>query len=567
MKWTHDTLFEFEPVKKFIYLTTLILTTVLVLLFTIFWSTTNHYVQKNAHENLSFVIGRLQNDLDSCLADLKKCGERLAASENIQNFLSNDVRYLDTQMVINEFQATMAQSQYMTGAVIFDTEGYFYRYGNAAFSNEFLRSQSYAIPEKSGFSTMVYEDQSYLAYWQGIYYLDHTTMPHLGTVAALMPMTSVANLLNQYDINQDITLLLMDGDQVIISGGLGDSLPPSENTVYIESVSLRQKPYQLVVYLPRDRVFPYSLMLVLTGVMAIIFILGCVFYYLHRINLSVSAPIDQVVREICSISGSARSRIPLSSLPWLNNMIVSINQLLARVEDYSHRAFDTQQRLYEAELDKQKMDLYLLRKQINAHFAYNSLNTIHAIAAESGQKDIQMIATGLAQLMRYAYAPDEYINLFDEMQLIEQYVDIMNIRFNHKFQVNYNVDDRLCEYIILRQMIQPLVENALIHGLENKTENCILSITGEIIEEKSSFLKITVEDNGIGIEKKVLEKIQFRLAENTKDYSPSGIAMVNIHRRIQLYYGSSYGLHIDSVPGGGTLVSFTFPLISDPNLN
>ena len=567
MKFVHNTFLQFEPVKKFIYSTTLILTTVLVGLFSVYWTTTNHYVQKNAYENLSFIIGRLQNDLDICLTDVKKCGERLAANENIQNFLSSDIRYLDTQTVINEFLATMAQSDYQTGAIIFDEEGYFYRYGNANFSNEFLTGLRNTLPKKSGFFTITYEEQSYLAYLQSIYDLDRITMPFLGTLIALMPMSSIAGLLNEYNIYQDVTLLFMDGENVLVSGGLWDSLPASQKMVYIESVNLHQKPYQLVVYLPQDRVFPYSLILMLTGVMAIVLILGCVFYYLRKINLSVSAPIDQVIREICAISGSARSRVSLSNLPWLNKMIVSINQLLARVEEYSHRAFDTQQRLYEAELDKQKMDLYLLRKQINAHFAYNSLNTIYAIAGESQQKDIQSIAVGLAQLMRYSYAPDEYINLFDEMQLIEQYIDIMNIRFNHKFKVVYNVDDRLCEYIILRQMIQPLVENALIHGLENKTENCVLLITGEIVETESSYLKITVEDNGIGIEKEILDKIQSRLITDTEDYSPSGIAMVNIHRRIHLYHGIQYGLRIDSVLGRGTKVSFTFPLIVDPNID
>lgn len=571
MKLLHNTLLQFTPVKKFIYFTTLVLTFFLIGLFGIYWSTTNYYVQKNAHENLSFIIGRLQNDLDSYLEDLKKCSERIASSEQIQHFLSNETRYINTQTVINEYKATVAQSDCMSGAIIYDSEGFFYRYGNAAFSNEYLIDLGSQLPTKTKFSTITYDEQNYLVFIQGIYDFKQISMPQVGTIIAIMPMNFIVDLLNQYNIYEDVTLLLMDSSQddncVIASGGKETTLPDNPNSVYIESINLQQQPYQLIVYLPRARVFPYSLMLVLSGMMAILFMLGCLFYYLRKVNTSFSAPIDQMIKEICAISGNARARVSLSTLPWLNKMIISINQLLARVEEYSHRAFETQQRLYEAELDKQKMDLYLLRKQINAHFAYNSLNTIHAIAAEHGQQDIQLIAAGLAQLMRYSYAPDEYINLFDEMQLIEQYIGIMNIRFNHKFTVNYNVDDRLCQYIILRQMIQPLVENAMLHGLENKTGDCILTIDGEIVEQEKNFLRITVHDNGIGMTKDILEKIQSRLSQKVEDFSPSGIAIVNIHRRIQLYYGDYYGLQIQSAPEYGTRVSFTFPLISDPNLD
>lgn len=249
-------------------------------------------------------------------------------------------------------------------------------------------------------------------------------------------------------------------------------------------------------------------------------------------------------------------------------MITSVNDLLSRVEEYSHRAFETQQRLYEAELSKQKMDLYLLRKQINAHFAYNSLNTIHALAAEHDENDIQLIATGLAELMRYSYSPEEYINIFDEMQLVDQYVAIMNIRFQDKFAVEYNVDDRLCQYVILRQMIQPLVENALVHGLENKPGNCKLIINGEIFQPdgQPSYLKISIMDNGVGMPPTVLEKCRKKLNEKSTDFSPDGIAIVNIHRRIQLYFGAQYGLQIQSFPGCGTTVSFTFPLKRDSTI-
>lgn len=382
-----------------------------------------------------------------------------------------------------------------------------------------------------------------------------------------MPASSIIALMGQYSIYDNIFFLLTEGENTILKTEQEDAVNWT-GTIYTESASLSSKSYQITACIPKSSLFPYDQIFIFVA-----FGTACIFFcimsfYILKLNRAISIPIDTVIKEVSHITGSARGRLSLSDAPWLNPMITSVNDLLSRVEEYSHRAFETQQRLYEAELSKQKMDLYLLRKQINAHFAYNSLNTIHALAAEHDENDIQLIATGLAELMRYSYSPEEYINIFDEMQLVDQYVAIMNIRFQDKFAVEYNVDDRLCQYVILRQMIQPLVENALVHGLENKPGNCKLIINGEIFQPdgQPSYLKISIMDNGVGMPPTVLEKCRKKLNEKSTDFSPDGIAIVNIHRRIQLYFGAQYSLQIQSFPGCGTTVSFTFPLKRDSTI-
>lgn len=560
--------FSDRPAKKLLFSFSLILMCGLISLIGILTAFANYYIQKNAHENLTFVISRLSNDLDNCLQDLSKSCESLATNTRIQRFLYEEQRYTDTQTVIDTYNTVASQSSYINGAVLFDREGYFYRYGSVSFSNADCLSLYENIPEQSGYRLVSFKDAPYLCYMQGVYNFEDRSMPHIGYAVVFTRLNLITELLNQYNIYNNLSLLLTRNGEIIASGGAEGSLPEKGSSVYMESCDLRTKPYQLTVYIPKGDVFPYNTALILLIIGACILIALMMTAYIQHINSSLTTPIDTVIQELCGISGNAHSRLSPSDVPWLNRMITSINELLARVEEYSHRAFDTQQRLYEAELDKQKMDLYLLRKQINAHFAYNSLNSIHAIAAEHDERDIQLIAAGLAELMRYSYSPEEYINIFEEMQLIDQYIAIMNIRFRDKFQVEYNFDDRLCEYMILRQIIQPLVENALLHGLENKTEDCCLWIDGSIDETDpdTPFLTISVRDNGIGIPEDKLRDYQKRIAEQKENYSPSGIAMINIHRRIQLYHGAKYGLTITSREGEGTAVSFTFPLVRDSSL-
>ena len=560
--------FTDKPAKKLFFSLTMILMCGLIGLIGVLTAFANYYIQKNAHENLTFVISRLSNDLDNCLQDLSKSCENFATNTRIQQFLSDEQRYTGTQTVIDVYTSIASQSNFISGAVLFDRQGYFYRYGGTNFSNAECAGLYASIPGKSGYRLITLNDTSYLCYMQGIYDFDDRSMPLVGYAIVFARLSLIEDLLRQYNIYDTLSLLLTCGEDIVATGGAKNTLPESRSSVYMESCALRTKPYQLIVYIPTGSLFPYNTALVFLILGACTLIALMMSVYINHINSTLTTPIDTVIQEICAISGNAHSRVSPSDVPWLNRMITSINELLSRVEEYSHRAFDTQHRLYEAELNKQKMDLYLLRKQINAHFAYNSLNSIQAIAAEHDEKDIQLIACGLAELMRYSYSPEEYINIFEEMQLIDQYIAIMNIRFQDRFQVEYNFDDRLCEYVILRQMIQPLVENALLHGLENKTQDCCLWIDGSIDESdpEAPFLTITVRDNGIGIPEEKLRDYQKRIAEQPEDYAPSGIAMINIHRRIRLYCGEKYGLTISSWKDEGTSVSFTFPLVRDPGL-
>ncbi len=558
-------LFTNKPVKKLFVFLSFILAGVIISLVAVMTVFVNHYIQKNAHENLTFVISRLSNDLDDCLQDLCKSSDNFSASTTVQEFLSNPKRYTDTQRVLDFYTNVASQSNYLNGAVLFDMEGHFYRYGNLYFTNKECIDLFQTLPQKSSYQVITLNGVSYFCHIQGIYNFKDSSMRQLGYILVFTRINMITNLLSQYSIYHNLSLLLTDEQAVIASGGADNALPKNKNAVYMEECNLRTKPYQLIVYIPKGSLFPYNTALFLLISIACILIVCMMGAYIKLINITITVPIDSTIREICTINGSAHSRLSPTDSPWLNQMIISINDLLSRVEEYSHRAFDTQQRLYEAELDKQKMDLYLLRKQINAHFAYNSLNSIYAIAAEHDEQDIQLIATGLAQLMRYSYSPEEYINIFDEMQLIDQYIAIMNIRFRDKFSYEYDFDDRLCAYVILRQIIQPLVENALLHGLENKTENCLLRIVGKIVEHPADepYVQIIVSDNGIGIPAGKLQEFQTRLHQQEENYAPTGISLINIHRRIQLYHGRLYGLTIESAEGVGTSVTVTFPLIQD----
>ena len=176
------------------------------------------------------------------------------------------------------------------------------------------------------------------------------------------------------------------------------------------------------------------------------------------------------------------------------------------------------------------------------------------------------MADGLAQIIKHRHTGDDLRNLFLELEMVGEYVAVMNIRFDDKFIVDYDVHDELVECLVPGLVLQPVVENALLHGLQNTDGEARLHISG-YIEDDAVFL--VVFDNGIGISSEKLNDIQqgLNLEQNLIGHFPepglSGVALSNIQRRIRLWFGNAYGLSIDSTPHEGTTVIIRLPIIRE----
>jgi two-component system sensor histidine kinase YesM len=148
--------------------------------------------------------------------------------------------------------------------------------------------------------------------------------------------------------------------------------------------------------------------------------------------------------------------------------------------------------------------------------------------------------------------------------MVEKYIAVMNIRFGGKFMAEYDVDDKLVEYLIPGLMIQPIVENALIHGLQGKDDKALVHICG-YVDDNAVYIEIF--DNGIGFSPDKLTELQsiLEICEAGDYLEPglSGVALTNIQRRILSWFGNGFGLSVDSVPQEGTTVIIRLPAIRD----
>ena len=211
--------------------------------------------------------------------------------------------------------------------------------------------------------------------------------------------------------------------------------------------------------------------------------------------------------------------------------------------------------------DEQKMrkaDLRLLQEQINPHFLYNTLDTIvWLIEGNKSDEAVNMVVT-LSDFFRLVLSKGhEFISLREEKQHISSYLEIQEVRYRDILEYDIQIDPMLYDYRILKLTLQPLVENALYHGIKYKRARGYIHV---IVEKVGDVLLFTVKDDGVGMSRQDLEQLR-REIERPCSETEKGFGLANVNERIHMYFGSEYGMTIESEKGAGTTVQITIPAI------
>lgn len=237
-----------------------------------------------------------------------------------------------------------------------------------------------------------------------------------------------------------------------------------------------------------------------------------------------------------------------------------VNAMLGKIEEANETLLMTRERLYVTELEKKQSEVNALHSQINPHFLYNTLECVRSIAKYRNVNEIVKISTAMAHIFRYSIKAEEFVAIRDELDIVQSYFSIMNIRFQERFRFVLNVDEKLLDCRMLKMILQPIVENAFYHGLEQMYGQGAVTLT---ITAEAGRIALIVKDDGAGIAPGKLRQLTEALAQRNNSISLQernrSIGLVNIANRIALVYGPSYGISIDSEPDKGTRVRIEIP--------
>ncbi len=228
-----------------------------------------------------------------------------------------------------------------------------------------------------------------------------------------------------------------------------------------------------------------------------------------------------------------------------NRLVGELDQLITHISESKERE----------DLAKYQM----LQSQINPHFLYNTLDSIRMMAVLRDQEEIAEALISLSRLFRYCIRQgDRLVSVREELQQAKNYLMLQSLRYQDRLQVKYQVDEQVLDRMMPKVLLQPLLENALIHGVQDMESGCVVTITVRQAPEGTQFF---IHDNGKGIARENLEAIRKKLQDGTSE----SIGLANVNERLRLYYNHSAGLIIQSDPGKGTTVSFTVPYNQKPS--
>lgn len=220
----------------------------------------------------------------------------------------------------------------------------------------------------------------------------------------------------------------------------------------------------------------------------------------------------------------------------------------------SEHLTDNMEKLLLRERDLNEANIKMMQAQLNPHFLYNTLDTMKWLGKANDVPEVATLSSGMAQILRMSISAGQFITLAEEMNLLEAYVEIQKIRFEDKFEFIVDLPDGLTDCEVPKLILQPLVENSIIHGFDGREKGIIIV---QAVQEDGELL-ITVQDDGIGINDEMLCKLNENIKLESNDHG--NIGFYNVNAIIKLNYGETYGMHVTLREEGGTIISVKIPI-------
>ncbi|WP_277405666.1 sensor histidine kinase [Lacrimispora xylanisolvens] len=274
----------------------------------------------------------------------------------------------------------------------------------------------------------------------------------------------------------------------------------------------------------------------------------------------ITKPIEELCEYTMKLAdGNLEVSAPKSNIRELKVLGEQYDQMVIRIGELI-------QHIKEEQELKRKTELKLLQAQINPHFLYNTLDTIVWLAEGKQHQEVVEMITALSSFLRIGLNNGrDFITIKEEAEHIKSYLLIQHFRYEDIMDYEIDFEERIRDYSILKLTLQPIVENALYHGIKNCRKKEFLRISGW---QENEDILLKVEDNGIGMKPDEVKKMEHQIAGGSKAdfHVGEGFGIANVAERIRLNFGEAYGLTIESEYGVGTAVTVRIPAVRWGNI-
>lgn len=552
-------------------------TLLLLLIFSLIGMLTFNYFsslyEKRIYDEAAEVLQVTSSILDEEISKIEKLSFQIATDDFIQEDLrrinKNKYSYEMYQIksaLINRLESIVNSEQYLTSVRIEDTNDITYTAGYLSKIYDRIQKEDFQkIHEAKGANVWLSLDGHHLLTSSRMIRnkknLDLTTLGILHMTIDLYRLID-SNL----DFSANKNFIIKKGDQIIYTKD--ESLYFDENIgagnvsgyeiakINGEDffVTYKQSRHSDLVYyniLPFEQITEQTKIYKILMVFVFLLLLLLTIILSYRAAKGISEPLEQLTYQIKRALNTNMSSPEMKFFPdEITDLSINFQRMLEEIDELNRKNYEKQIVIKESEYRA-------LQAQINPHFLYNTLDSINWLAQIHQQEKIATMTEALGNMMRNIISKrTPLITVQEELEIVHNYLTIQKHRYYERLKFSINDYSSYKHNHIPKLTIQPIVENAIKHGLEEIAKPCHIVIT---IRDSEHHLKIEIEDNGPGMEKDTIQSILNNLIE-TKG---KGIGLYNINERIKLLFGDEFGLEIDSVKGEGTKVNILLPLTEE----
>lgn len=415
------------------------------------------------------------------------------------------------------------------------------------------------------------KEQAFLM--RAIYGMNSVSLDYIGYLMITLNIQAIYAMVKEAHFTDVSELLLVDANGTVLYDGGGMSGDRDMSTVLHAPAScgyrkVENRPvlaahsdvlrngWVLVELTPQYMLFRaawYSLgwMILLFGVVTLISSVA-----LLLISRSITAPFERMQQSMRQIE---RGDFNVPAIPAVG--ILEIDELLLRFEEMAERLNDTIEEVYYAKLREteltmcaQQSEIEMLQQQINPHFLYNTLDSINWMASMGATEEVSHMIIALSNFFRFTVSEHSAFTTIErEVVFAENYVYLQKRRFGSALSVEFHVAPEVGKYLTLRLLLQPLIENAILHGTMRGGRSGVICVE---IGLNKGRIRLSVKDNGIGMDKDTIKRILDQRGKRS-------IGLPNIMRRLELVFKEQYFFDIQSAPMDGTQILIEFPAVGN----
>lgn len=359
-------------------------------------------------------------------------------------------------------------------------------------------------------------------------------------------------LRSRFTIVDEADTIIYNADMSLIGEQFAAIRPDEQHNIIVKG-SFERNRWKTYLYMPMSELSAEGDILRQNAFLLAVFMLLLLVIISIYLSSIITQPVKKLMNNIIQIEkGQFDQMLDIRSRDEIGLLSVRFNRM-------SHELKSLVQKIQQEEMEKAAAEIRALQSQINPHFLYNTLGSVKWIASMQRADTIVEITEALIAMLRYAARTEKaMVSIRDELNNLKNYMTIQQIRYYNRLQLEVDVDEKLLNQPIPKLILQPLVENAIFHGLAEEEENGVITIHIAEAPNKSNVFCIVIRDNGSGMDEETYSFVHRLLAgeENCSD----SIGLYNVKRRIELHYGHKYGIEVASTAGEGATFTIYLPI-------